>query len=176
MGTLQWKQSRAEDFERVKQFYFQVIDGLEGKAYNPAWKKDVFPDDAMLKELTSHGELFYGEEDGKILCAFAMNHEVSPGYEKAQWKVSGPQDKIAVIHLLGVLPNTFGKGLGNACVKEAVQEAVRQGQKAIHLDVIAGNLAAVRLYERHGFERRLETTIYYEDTGWADFYLYEKVL
>ena len=47
------------------------------------------------------------------------------------------------------------------------------GLKALRLDVLEGNLPAERLYEKVGFQYAGSLNIFYEDTGWADFNLYE---
>lgn len=49
------------------------------------------------------------------------------------------------------------------------------GQKAVRLDVLVGNIPAKRLYESCGFEYRDKVTLFYEDTGVTDFEIYEFV-
>ena len=61
-------------------------------------------------------------------------------------------------------------------VNRAVELARDADLKALRLDVLAGNTAAERLYESCGFCRRVTLPMYYEDTGWTDFILYELVL
>ncbi|MDD5922530.1 MAG: hypothetical protein PUC44_05065 [Eubacteriales bacterium] len=49
-------------------------------------------------------------------------------------------------------------------------------QKAVRLDVLAGNVPAEKLYEGLGFKYMDALKMYYEDTGWTDYELYEYVL
>ena len=58
-------------------------------------------------------------------------------------------------------------------MEEAVKIAEDMGLKALRLDVLEGNLPAERLYEKVGFQCAGSLNIFYEDTGWADFNLYE---
>ena len=51
--------------------------------------------------------------------------------------------------------------------------AADRGMKAIRLDVLEGNLPAEKLYQKVGFQYAGSLNIFYEDTGWADFNLYE---
>ena len=47
------------------------------------------------------------------------------------------------------------------------------GKKAIRLDILGGNEAAVKLYTSLGF-RPVETkTMFYPDVGWTEFLMYE---
>ena len=46
----------------------------------------------------------------------------------------------------------------------------------MRLVVLDGNPAAVRLYQKSGFSYAGDMQIFYEDTGLADFHLYEYVL
>lgn len=171
-----WKQSESRDFDKIKAFYWSVIDGLEGKPSNPDWKKDVFPDDAILHSVTDKRELYYAEENGEVIAAFVLNHECSDGYDKAPWEIKAAPEEVSIIHLLGISPKRFGTGLGNKTIEQAEKVARENGQKAIRFDVLPNNVSAQRLYERHGFKKISDQKIYYEDTGWAEFYLYEKVL
>jgi RimJ/RimL family protein N-acetyltransferase len=50
--------------------------------------------------------------------------------------------------------STWGKGLGTACARFAVEYGFRQlNLNRIHLNVLSSNLRAVSLYERIGFQR-----------------------
>jgi ribosomal protein S18 acetylase RimI-like enzyme len=85
-------------------------------------------------------------------------------------------DEVTVVHLLGVHPAATGRGFGREMVRAALTCAARQRQKAVRLDVIEGNLAAAKLYEKIGFRRVAILPMYYEDTGWRNFMLYEFAL
>ena len=47
---------------------------------------------------------------------------------------------------------------------------------ALRLDVLGGNVPAERLYAGQGFERRGTVRMFYADTGWTDYGLYEYLL
>ena len=81
-----------------------------------------------------------------------------------------------MIHALGVHPDFQGKGCAKAMVRKAITIAGETGMKAIRLDVLAGNIPAENLYQGMGFQYLTSVQMYYEDTGWAAFKLYEYVL
>ena len=117
------------DFEKVRAFYWNVIDAMKGKRYDPGWEKGVYPADEAL-----------------------------------------------YIHALGVEPSKQGQGIGRQLVRDALEAAKGIGNRAVRLDVLGGNEPARRLYEGAGFELRARENMYYEDTGWKDFYIYELIL
>ena len=81
-----------------------------------------------------------------------------------------------MIHALGIMPTSHGKGLGKQLVQEAIFAARKSNQKAIRLDVLSGNLPAMKLYEHMGFIYKQTLQLFYEDTGLTDFLLYELIL
>ena len=48
--------------------------------------------------------------------------------------------------------------------------------KVIRLDVLKGNTAAEKLYLKGGFQFVTEQKIFYEDTGLAEFRMFELIL
>lgn len=65
---------------------------------------------------------------------------------------------------------TWGKGLGTACTRFAVEYGFRQlNLNRVHLSVLASNDRAVRLYERIGFQREgLLRQAQYKDGEYLD--------
>jgi len=62
--------------------------------------------------------------------------------------------------LIEILPELQGRGLGSAVVRD-LQEEARTKRVPIRLQVIKGNAAAVRLYERLDFKPSGETTTHH---------------
>ena len=61
-------------------------------------------------------------------------------------------------------------------VSHAISAAKATGQKAVRVDVLKGNLPAVKLYESLGFKFIGEVELFYEDTGLTEFLLYEYLI
>ena len=54
-----------------------------------------------------------------------------------------------------------------------LQYAKESGKKAVRLDILGKNAAAERLYTKCGFQFVQAKTMFYEDTGWTEFKMYE---
>lgn len=165
-----------EEYDAVRAFYFEVIDGFEGREYHPCWQKDVYPAPDELRSLIGKGELYVGKENGKIISAMAFNHECTDGYEQIDWQINAEKSEVFVIHMLAVHPSYMQNGIAGIMVRFAIEQVRQQRGRAIRLDVLKGNIPANRLYERAGFIKLDTLTMYYPDTGYTDFELYELVL
>lgn len=169
---------RAEpaDTPRVIAFYDDVIDAMHGATYKPGWQKDVYPTRADLADAVSAGTVYAGILDGAIAASMVVNGAHNPGYENIAWQVNATPAQLRVIHLLAVHPNHAGKGFGKQMVRHALTLARQAGCLAVRLDVLKGNNPANRLYESTGFSYKGTVQLFYEDTGWTDFLMYEHVL
>ncbi len=176
MEALRFVRAKAEDFEAVRRFYYELIDAMEGSEYRPMWQKGVYPSDEFLAESAADGTLFLALAGEEIVGTMVMNRLTNDGYAGTDWPTEAGEGEVSVLHALGVKPAAARQGVGSFLVENAVRLAREQGQKAIRLDVLKGNLPADRLYRRAGFTLVRTANMYYEDTGWTDFDLYEKAL
>lgn len=172
----QIRRAQINELERVKAFYDMVIDAMEGAQYAPAWQKDIYPSKEDLSGALSRGELYVGERDGDIVSAMVVNRTYNEGYNGAPWRVAARPDEVTVVHMLCTHPDCARQGLGRELVAEAIDIAKKRGDRVMRLDVLRGNLPAGKLYAGMGFEYIKTVNMFYEDTGWVDFELYEYVL
>lgn len=164
-----------EETAAIRDFYYTLIDEMQESEYHPKWQKGVYPDDDYISDAVHGGEMYVGFLDGELVASMVLNQKANDGYRGAPWVVTD-DDAIMLIHTLAVRPAVAGKGIGSRMVEYAEAFAAEQGFRAIHLDVIDGNLPAMKLYKGTGF-RFVETRhLFYEDTGWYDFHLFEYVV
>jgi RimJ/RimL family protein N-acetyltransferase len=53
---------------------------------------------------------------------------------------------------IGLLPEARGRGIGSAALDQLIEFAfVRRNLRRLHLEAIASNVAAIRVYEKAGF-------------------------
>lgn len=167
--------AEANDFARIVEFYDNIIDEMQGLKYHPMWQKRVYPTLDFLKESIEKQELYVLFLEDEIVGTMVINH-YGNGYDTVKWAVDVPNTEVDIIHALGVKVALQGQGLASALVKKAIELAKANNRKALRLDVLEPNLPAHKLYLKHGFELRETKELFYEDTGWTKFMLYELVL
>lgn len=168
--------ARAGEFAAVRGFYHELIDMMEGSEFHPRWEKCVYPSDDFLRSSIERGELYIGLTGEETAAAMVINGEGAEGYAGAPWSVRAADGEFSVIHALCVLPSHHGRGFARELVAAAKEIARSRGHRALRLDVLNGNLPAVKLYESEGFRFVSRVKLFYEDTGLTDFLLYEYAL
>lgn len=160
----------------VRDFYNSLIDAMNAAGLIITWVKDVYPSLDFIKSSAEKGELYLCLEGDEIAAAMVLNHDCGEAYQEASWPTEAAESEVMIIHALGVHPIFGGKGIGAKMVEEAIRLAKEDGLKAIRLDVLEGNEPARRIYVNCGFKSICSVQMYYENTGLADFELFELAL
>ncbi len=168
--------AKENEYGSVRAFYHDLIDKADEAGYRIGWQKDVYPSPELLRGSISNGELYVGLEDGRVIAAMILNHECNESYSKFDWQTDAKPSEILLIHALGVHPDFKRRGHAKELVSEAIRVATAAGCKAMRLDVLEGNTAAEALYTGFGFKYMATLDMFYEDTGWTAFRLFELVL
>lgn len=103
---------------------------------------------------------------GHYLVALSDADEVA-GYAGLAF-AGVPGDWETSVHTIGVHPSYQGKGIGTALLTALLARA-DELEAPVFLEVRTDNDTAIRLYERHGFERLGVRKRYYQPSG-ADAY------
>jgi ribosomal-protein-alanine N-acetyltransferase len=122
----------------------EAVAAIESSTFPAPW-----PMEALRYELAENpfASSFVAEVNGEV-AGYAFFWTI---YEQAHLiniAVAGPLRRM---------------GLGEALLVHAMRHAASHGAEAIHLEVREGNEAAIRLYERYGFEVRGRSEKYYSD-------------
>ena len=168
------RKARAEDYMNLCRFYDEVIRQQENDLYTPMWTRGVYPDESDIAFHLQQGHFLLLTEDGRIAAAAALSLQEDEMYRDFNWPSEIDEDQIAVIHLLAVNPDFRGRQLGKAILDYCICEA-QKSCRAIHLDVMPGNLIAEKLYLSAGFRFAGEKTVFYPDTGVVTVRLFEYV-
>ena len=166
----------ASDFELVRSKYIEVIEHTPGIDRYARWSYGKHPSDELLKTYMDNGEMYLLSDGANIAGMTAVVTSQGQEYEAIPWTVSLSSDQVATLHLLAVCPDYQGNALGRYMLDEAADLAVKNGRKALRLDTLQSNLPAQHMYEKSGFSYRGKQHLYAENTGWTDFYYYEKIL
>jgi ribosomal protein S18 acetylase RimI-like enzyme len=161
------------DFDAIIAFYDDVTERTPEMATYARWSKGKHPTVEGIRTYIDEGSMYLYREEGNIVGAMAVTMCQGEDYHAIEWSKQVPDDKVAVIHILAVIPNAQGKGIGSEMIREAIRLAQNNGMQAVRLDALASNMPAHRIYERLGFEYRGKQHLYAENTGWTDFYFFE---
>lgn len=171
-----FKKAKPEDFHRIKQFYWDLIDEMRDQNDKIGWKKGIYPTDLFLDESLDNGELFVLEEEGGLCSSVILNSACNAGYAGVPWSIECNADEILVPHALAVSPSKQGKGIGRYFMGEILELAKAEKKKTMRLDILGTNTAAERLYTGCGFHFVQAKNMFYEDTGWTEYKMYERIL
>jgi len=112
---------------------------------------DYYPRLEIVQEDANAGSLYLLRNGRVYAGAICLNEAQSPEYAKVTWRYT--EGRVLVIHRLCVRPERQGNGAAWKLMDFAEAFALREGYGAIRLDTYTGNLRALALYERRGYER-----------------------
>lgn len=89
-----FKKVNLEDFYRIRQFYWDLIDEMSDQNDKIGWKKGIYPTDSFLQESLERGELFVLEEEGQLCASVILNSVCNEGYAGVPWNIECDVDEI----------------------------------------------------------------------------------
>lgn len=164
-----------QDFQRITQFYQNVIAQTEHMERYARWVYGQHPTDEMIWGYIRSGAMYCCEKDGSVISAVAVTQQ-GEDYHGAAWSILPYDDEVSVVHLLCVAPELQKQGVAHETMGLVTELSREMGKKAVRLDALACNAPAHRLYESLGFQKRDQRRWYADNVGWTDFFLYELVL
>ena len=163
-----------QDFQRITQFYRDVIAHTEHMDTCARWVYGQHPTDAMIRRYIQADAMYCCEKDGSVISAVAVTQQ-GEDYHGAAWAFPLRDDEVSVIHLLCVAPKLQKQGVARKTMGLVTELSREMGKKAVRLDALSCNTPAHRLYESLGFQKRDQRRWYADNVGWTDFFLYEFV-
>lgn len=166
------RKADVNEFDAIRAFYWEVIDLMPDAKVG--WIKGVYPSDGFIAGSLENGELYVLDgEEGGYAAAVIVNSLTNEGYAGIRWMLDLKDDEVITPHALAVHPRLQGQGIGKKVVDGVVEIARLNGKRAVRLDVLAGNTPAEKLYTGKGFRFIEAKTMFYEDTGWTEFRMFE---
>lgn len=122
-----------------------AVSELDQLSFSQPW-----PDAAFAAELANpNARNWVAELDGRVVGALVL------------WRVLDE----AHIATIATHPGFRQRGIGKTLLKTGMDAAYAEGARIYHLEVRAGNLAAIHMYEKFGYQvvgRRIK---YYKNNG-----------
>ncbi|WP_338489498.1 GNAT family N-acetyltransferase [Ruoffia tabacinasalis] len=164
------------DFDIIMDNY-RVMTEYPGQVDAGAgWVLGIYPDETLIQEAINLKQYYVYELEDKICGGMIINEAYTEGYEKVSWQIQADEGEFISIHALGVMPNARGKGIAKALVQFAHAYGNEHNYKAIRIDVYGVNKAGKKLYPATGFVLVDTIELYYEDTGLAEYLMYEYII
>jgi L-amino acid N-acyltransferase YncA len=141
----------------------QIIDIYHSLIGTPgcAWSLD-YPDRETAESDVDSKSLYVLKKNG-IIIAVASVGEFNE-LEHLQWTLKVPCE----LARLGVIPTLQKRGIGTTILKNIIKTAKEKGFDGIRMIVSKTNPAALALYDKNGFEKCGEVSMYD-----IDFYCYQ---
>ena len=121
-----------EDFNKIRDLYWNLIDQEQNEPSFPHWKKGIHPSDAMIRDGIDKGDLYVLADGDEIAACVIANDEKIDGYSDAPWQIDS--DEIIILHVLAVHPDHRGKGLARRLVENVIELERKAGKKALRLE------------------------------------------
>lgn len=170
---LAFRLAEENDLEEIIAFYRAVCAQQKYDQYGPNWHWNVYPTpDGLEKRIVKH-ELFVGKLNHQIASAGLITFGENFDLKGIHWQNPVKNNEIAVLHLFAVSKDFRGQGIATQMLAYLKNYCQKQGIKAIHLDVLKGNLAAESLYKKVGFTFAGEKKLPYQDTGLTPARIFE---
>lgn len=151
------------DLPELVEMYKAICTHQPQDRYGAEWTWGDYPSEFGLANFVRDARFVIGEQAGRIVAAGVITS--GDDYPEVDWLTKVPDDRIGVLHLLGVRPDFRSQGLATALVRATIKEARSAGLAVLHLDVLGGNLPALKLYQRCGFTTVATLTLHYDDLG-----------
>ena len=155
------RRAKASDIDDIAAIYRSCI-GIAGMTWNEYYplRRDA------ERDLAVNG-LYVAEVGGTTVgCVSVIRSELEA---LAGWRMRG--DGVLELSRLAVRPDRRGHGYAADIISAVTRSLKNDGCPAVHLLAARSNRAAVRTYEKLGFELCGECRMYD-----IDFYMYEKLL
>lgn len=173
---MKFQKAGKADFHIIQKFYWDVIDDIHRNNVNNenlGWEKGVYPSDDFIQNSLIKGELYTLTEKDTLYACVILNSEHNEGYDNCTWSIVCDPGEVLTPHALAVHPELQGKGVGRIVVENVLKIARAEYKKAVRLEVLGACRAAERLYTSCGFKFVEAKEMFYEDTGWTEYKMFE---
>ena len=169
---MEFSRATVEEIGAVEELVVQCREVLTASGILQ-WDAE-YPSRLFFQQAVAAGHLFVLTDEGVILGVVVLDEWQAAEWTTVTWHNQSGQ--FLVVHSLAVLPSAQGRGYGAALLSRCESFAQENGYTSMRLDAFSGNAAALRFYERHGYNFRGAIDLTFKPTGHRQYYCYEKVM
>ena len=158
MGNYEFSLANHDDIPAIIGIYHSLI-GTPGCA----WNLD-YPDIETAESDINNKGLYVLKSAGEIIAVTSISEPDELAH--LSWKPENPCE----LARIGVIPAMHNQGIGSIILQKVINAAKNKNFDGIIMLVSKNNPAALALYNKHGFEKCGETSMFN-----IDFYCYEMV-
>ncbi|MGE6631906.1 GNAT family N-acetyltransferase [Bacillus sp. NPDC077027] len=141
------REAKPEDGEAIRQVLVKSYAQYEPQFTEEGWR-DYSAKVAEAAE-NPHVELMLvAEWEGHIVGALQMFRSSEKAYDKPEMGITSP-----IVRFLGVDPEVRGRGIAETLLRRSLDMTKEWGEDVMYLHTSDKMQAAIRLYEKLGFER-----------------------
>lgn len=157
------KIAQLADLPGVADLYKAICDHQPLDEYGADWTWGEYPSVDGLRQMIDTDTLMIGLKDQRVVAGGLLT--TGEEYPQVEWPHQFANNEIGILHLFGVHPQYRRTGVSSELLQAIIEQAGREDKKAIHLDVLAGNIPSERLYVKNGFLVVQSLTLHYDDIG-----------
>lgn len=94
---MQFQKAATDQFEIIKDFYWNLIDEMRSENDKIGWKKGIYPTDQFLQYSLSNGELYTLTDDGVICACVILNSLSNDGYAGVPWSLDCKDEEVLIL-------------------------------------------------------------------------------
>lgn len=117
-------------------------------AGNLQWD-DTYPNPAVFEDDITLNQLWVAVFEDEIAGVIAITNEQYEEYAQVGWDIT---EEAIVTHRLVVSPRYRGKGIGEALLQQAEDEALRRKITLLRIDTNMQNIAAQKIFQKMGYQ------------------------
>ena len=155
--------ARPSDIKGVAALYKAICDHQPLDKYGADWTWGEYPSVDGLQQMIENATVMIGLKDQQVVAGGVLT--TGEEYPQVEWPHHFANDEIGILHLYGVHPEYRRTGISTELLQAIIKQAGQEGKKAIHLDVLAGNMPSKKLYVKNGFEVVRSLVLHYDDIG-----------
>ena len=146
-----FRKATKSDIDSIEKIYSDIHTCEEKGEVTIGWVRGVYPVREVAEKALLRGDLFVGEENGKVIGSAIINQEQVDVYSEGMWQYDAPENEVMVLHTLTISPAETKRGYGKSFVKFYEQYAYKRNCPYLRIDTNERNLGARALYKKLGY-------------------------